>query len=74
MKMYYVYKKEWCGYVENRGVLIVSDNPNRAKGIAMARMYWNDYPKKDIIVEEIDTVSEGVICITDKVENTTKYN
>jgi hypothetical protein len=72
--MYYVYKREWSSYVENRGVLIVSNNPNRAKGIAMAKMYWNDYPKKDIIVEEITPVSEGVICVTDSILNTTKYN
>lgn len=74
MKLYYVYKKEWSSYVENRGVLIVSNSLNRAKGIAIARMYWDNYPKKDIIVEEVNIVSEGVICITDNVENTMKYN
>ena len=74
MKMYYVYKKEWCVYSEHRGVLVTSDNPNRAKGIAMVRMLWNDYPKEDIIVEEIDVVSEGVVCATDNIDNTMKYN
>lgn len=75
MPMYYVYKKDWDCYIENRGVLVKSTSPNRAKWIAMASMFWpigND--KKNIIVEEVDIVDEGVICAIDDLKNTTEYN
>ena len=67
MNLYYVFKKDYDQYSENRGTIVLTNNANRAKGIAMSRMNWGDYPKKDILVEEIDSSTEGVVCMTDYV-------
>lgn len=67
MNLYYVYKKDYDQYSENRGTIVLTNNSNRAKGIAMSRMNWEGYPKKDILVDEIDSSTEGVICMTDYV-------
>ena len=78
MRMYFVYKENYCQYTEERGVIVKSNSPERAKGIAMDHMNWfwggRDKNKSMIKVEEIEQLDEGVICRTDSLINSTKWN
>jgi hypothetical protein len=76
MSIYYVYKNDWCHYTEQRGCIVFSSSWQRAKGIAMARMHWcwEGTAKADILVEEIDLVEEGVLCTTDRIDNSKEHN
>lgn len=74
MPMYFVYKEEWFGYVEHRGMIVKSTSPNRAKGIAMAQGMGEGEPKSNIKVEEIEEMAEGILCHTDYILNRTDCN
>lgn len=62
MKLYYVYKEEYCHYSSNRGSLVYAKDWQTAKGIVMAD--WNYKDRKNVKVEEVN-ISEGIICDTD---------
>jgi hypothetical protein len=72
VSLYYVYKKKYFEYSENRGLIVKSESWERAKGIAMD--YWKDQSKSNIEVEEIEDIKEGIICYTDYIMNDMKYN
>lgn len=71
MKIFYVYKIKYSCYTENRGMIIVARDWKKAKGIAMDK--WKDQNRSNVEVEEIK-VSEGIICDTDYILNTDKFN
>jgi hypothetical protein len=73
MPLFHVYKKEWCEYSENRGLIVKSSSWQRAKGIALA--YWKEEDRNNIEVREHKEIEEGIICPTDGgVWNDTSYN
>ncbi|MEK4025442.1 hypothetical protein [Sporosarcina sp. FSL W7-1283] len=80
MKTYFVYKEDYCQYTDtSRGVIVRTNTPERAKGIAMACMDWSwqgalSIDKSTIKAEEMDIVSEGVVCKTDYPTNSTEWN
>ncbi len=73
MKLFHVYKKNWCPDMENRGLIIRTTTWQRAKGIAMD--YWKDQSKDNLFVKEHKIVDEGIVCPTDgDIWNNTNYN
>lgn len=75
MPMFYVYKKEWDHYVENRGYIVIASSWQRAKGIAINKI-GNDVVRKNILVREIidGEEYEGILCATDGIMGTKKLS
>lgn len=71
MKLFYVYKIEYCEYSEDKGLIVQSTDWKRAKGIAMAS--WGNQDRNNIIVQELES-EEGIICATDNCNINKKYN
>lgn len=64
MAVFWVFKKEWLEYMEDKGKVVIADDWMQAKGIAMAD--WNDenLARNNVEVVELDISQRGVVTST----------